>query len=91
MSLSIALVITDFPEPLSPTMNKISPLKTSRFASSTAYCLSAFLGNAIVRFCIFNIFSFNLINPLKIVPSNHQQVSLSQVQMKLMQALQEEQ
>ena len=91
MSLSIALVITDFPEPLSPTMNRISPLKTSRFASSTANCLSAFLGNAIVRFFIFNIFSFNLINPLKIVPSNHQQVSLSQVQMKLMQALQEEQ
>ena len=86
-SFKIALVITDLPEPLSPTINKISPLKTSKSAFSTAKFLSAFLGNAIVKSLISKIGLFNLINPLMTVPLIHLPISLILEQMKQEQVL----
>ena len=48
-------VITDFPDPLSPTTQRISPLRTSKLTSSTANGLSAFLGRVIDRSLMFRI------------------------------------
>ena len=46
----IAFAVTDLPEPDSPTMHSISPLRMSKDMFSTAFCRSMFLGRRTVRF-----------------------------------------
>ena len=47
--------VTDFPEPLSPTIARVSPLKTSKLLFLTALINLLFISNSIPRFLIFNI------------------------------------
>ena len=71
ISFRIALVITDFPDPLSPTMHKTSPLRTFILAFSTANFRSAFFGKPTDRLFISKMwFGFAIIVYPKVFQTN---------------------